>query len=112
VIADMPRPRPPYLSHERTRHGKSVWYVRRHGRRVRIKAEFGSPEFTAEYQTAIAIAPQRPQTGAHTAGTLGWLIDCFRASAAWQARSESTRDKWNGYTGRRSKRRATLRSRK
>jgi integrase len=95
VIADMPRPRPPYLSHERNRHGTAVWYVRRHGKRVRIKAEFGTPEFSAEYQAAIAMAPQRPQTGTYTAGTLGWLIECFRASAAWQARSESTRYKWN-----------------
>ena len=50
----MPRPRPPYLSHERTRHSKSVWYVRRNGKRVRIKAAFGTPEFDAEYQAAIA----------------------------------------------------------
>ena len=30
----MPRPRPPYLSFERTRHGKAVWYVRRNGKRI------------------------------------------------------------------------------
>jgi integrase len=96
VITDMPRPRPPYLSHERTRHGKPVWYVRRDGKRIRIKGEFGTPEFAAEYQAAIAMAPQRPQRGAHTAGTLGWLIECFRASTAWQARSQSTRGKWDG----------------
>ena len=29
VIKTMPRPRPPHLSREFTRHGKAVWYVRR-----------------------------------------------------------------------------------
>jgi hypothetical protein len=91
----MPRPRPPYRSHERTRHGKCVWYVRRDGERVRVKAEFGTPEFTIEYQAAIAA--HRPTAEASTAaGTLAWLIECLRASAAWQARSEATRAKWDG----------------
>jgi hypothetical protein len=91
----MPRPRPPYLSREVTRHRKPVWYVRRGGKRIRIKAEYGTPEFEAEYQAAIA--SHQPATGAHTtAGTLGWLIECFRGSAAWLARSQSTRAKWDG----------------
>ena len=94
MITTMPRPRQPFLSHERTRHGKPVWYVRRAGKRVRIKAAFGTPEFDAEYQAAIAA--HKPATGGHTAaGTLAWLIECFRASAAWQARSEATRAKWD-----------------
>jgi integrase len=91
----MPRPRPPYLSREVTRHRKPVWYVRRGGKRIRIKAEYGTPEFEAEYQAAIA--SHQPATEANTtAGTLGWLIECFRGSAAWQARSQSTRAKWDG----------------
>jgi hypothetical protein len=55
----MPRPRPPYLSHERTRHGKSVWYVRRDGKRIRMKAEFGAPEFDREYRAALDDACDR-----------------------------------------------------
>jgi hypothetical protein len=58
VIADMPRPRPPYLSRERTRHGKSVWYVRLDGKRIRLRAEYGTPEFDAEYQAALAGKPR------------------------------------------------------
>ncbi len=27
MMHDMPRPRPPYLSREVTRHGNAVWYV-------------------------------------------------------------------------------------
>ena len=51
----MPRPRPPFLVRQVTRHGKAVWYVRRGvGPRVRIRAAFGSPEFAGEYQAAVA----------------------------------------------------------
>jgi integrase len=91
----MPRPRPPYLSREVSRHGKPVWYLRRDGKRIRIRAEYGTPEFTAEYQ--MALAAYQPAKEAHTtAGTLAWLIECFWGSAAWQVRSASTRGKWDG----------------
>jgi hypothetical protein len=54
----MPRPRPPGLHREVTRHGKTVWYVRiDHGPRIRIHAAFGTPEFQAEYQAALAGQP-------------------------------------------------------
>jgi len=91
----MPRPRPPYLSREVTRHGKPVWYLRRGGKRFRIKAEYGTPEFNTEYQTALAACQPAAENRA-TAGTLAWLIQCLRASAAWQVRSEATRAKWDG----------------
>jgi hypothetical protein len=95
VIEAMPRPRPPFLSREVTRHGRAVWYVRRDGKRIRLKSEFGTPEFTAEYQAVLAA--HQPATEVRTtAGTLAWLIECFRGTAAWQARSASTRAKWDG----------------
>ncbi len=91
----MPRPRPPFLSREVTRHGRAVWYVRRNRKRIRLRAEFGTLEFDAEYQAAIAA--HQPAKEVHTtAGTLAWLIECFRGTAAWQSRSESTRTKWDG----------------
>lgn len=93
----MPRPRPPYLSHERTRHSKSVWYVRRNGKRVRIKAAFGTPEFDAEYQAAIAgtssgTSSTRAATTKAAHGTLAWLIDRYRETYAWTSLSPATRD--------------------
>ena len=91
----MPRPRPPFLSREVNRHGRAVWYVRRNGKRIRLRAEFGTPEFAAEYQAAIAAHQPATETRT-TAGTLAWLIECFRGTAAWQARSEATRAKWDG----------------
>jgi len=92
----MPRPRPPFLSHEVTRHGRLVWYVRRNGKRVRLRVEYGTPEFDAEYQAALSSTPQSSKKGDPAGGTLAWLIECFRGTAAWQARSTSTRAKWDG----------------
>ena len=57
MIPGMPRPRPPFLSREVTRHGRPVWYVRRSGKRIRLRAEYGTAEFEAEYQAALASSP-------------------------------------------------------
>ena len=62
MIGAMPRPRPPYLHHETTRHKRRVWYVRiGRGPRIRLKADFGTPQFEAEYQAAIR--GERPPQG-------------------------------------------------
>jgi integrase len=87
----MPRPRPPHLQREVTRHGKSVWYARLgKGPRIRIRAAFGTPEFDAEYQAAITGHP-RPAKGAPAAGTLAWLIGRYRETTGWTALSAATR---------------------
>jgi integrase len=92
VIAAMPRPRPPHLHREVTRHGKTVWYVRLgNGPRVRIRAEFGSPEFKAEYQAAITGKPRQDASGGSAAGTLAWLVARYRETSAWAALSTATR---------------------
>jgi hypothetical protein len=71
----MPRRRPPFLQKQVTRHGKTVWYVRRGvGPRVRICAPFGSPEFTGEYQAAVAGLTSAQPKGEVGAGSLEWLI--------------------------------------
>jgi integrase len=88
----MPRPRPPYLSHERNRHGSPVWYVRVGGKRIRIRETYGTPEFDTAYQSALERArkePHGPERGA--AGSLQWLIDQYRDTAAWQQLSRATR---------------------
>jgi integrase len=93
-MADMPRPRPPYLSRERTRHGKSVWYVRREGKRIRLRAEYGSPQFHAEYQIALtATAQKTANVGRANTGTLGWLIERYRETDSWRSLSPATRQK-------------------
>jgi len=60
-MTDMPRPRPPFLSREVSRHGKPVWYLRRNGKRIRLRPEFGTPEFDAEYQAGNLPTAQRGQ---------------------------------------------------
>lgn len=87
----MPARLPPHLHHERTRHGRMVWYVRAgHGRRVRIAAAYDTPEFWAEYRAAIeGKAPAVP--AGPKAHTLAWALNLYRASSRWSALSPATR---------------------
>src|SRR5262245_7408503 len=79
----MSRPRPPYLLRETTRHDKTVWYVRqeRHGPRIRLKAEYGSPQFWQEYQDALCGLSKRQDKS--SVGTLAWLFERYRETSAW-----------------------------
>jgi integrase len=90
----MPHPRPPHLHRQITRHGKTVWYVRiGKGRRIRIKASYGTPEFDAEYHAAMTdvVRPRNPVKGP-AASTLAWLIERYRETVAWRDKySETTR---------------------
>lgn len=91
MIADMPRPRPPHLQREITRHGRVVWFVRRgKGPRIRIHAAPGTPEFDAAYQAALA-GERAPRAGKAVAGSLRWLFERYRDSGAWLALSAATR---------------------
>jgi integrase len=86
----MPRPRPPHLHRETTRHGTTVWYVRvGKGPRIRIRAAFGAPGFDSEYQAAIT-GNARP-TAEAPSGTLAWLIARYREVDAWTTLSLATR---------------------
>ncbi len=86
----MPRPRPPHLHREVTRHGRPVWYVRvDKGPRVRIRAEYGTAEFERQYRAAVEGQPvENDEPGA---GSLAWLIARFRESTAWTSLSAATR---------------------
>ena len=87
----MPRPRPPHLHRQFTRHGKAVWYVRiGKGRRTRIRAEFGTTEFDAAYQAALQ-SNLRPTKGSPENGTLAWLVDRYRETTDWARLSPATR---------------------
>lgn len=86
----MPRQRKRYLHFEMTRHDKPVWYVRiGKGARIRIKAEFGTDQFEAEYAAAISgDAPKKPAGGK---GTLAWVSGLYQQSSAWLALAPATR---------------------
>jgi hypothetical protein len=86
----MPKPRPPHLHREETRHGVIAWYVRRrHGPRIRIKAEYGSVDFWAQYRAALEGVPVPSK--AAKANTLQWALDRYRNSSAWAGLSTATR---------------------
>ena len=89
----MPHPRMLHLHREVTRHGKVAWYARiggsSRGPRVRLRADFGTAEFWAEYQSALGSAPRQP--AALHEGTLAWLIERYREKTAWTHLSAATR---------------------
>jgi integrase len=87
----MPHPRPLHLHRQTTRHGKTVWYVRvDHGRRIRIRAAYGTPAFDTEYWAALQ--GERPaRAGNCREGTLAWLVERYRDSSAWRDLSLATR---------------------
>jgi len=86
----MPKPRPPHLHREETRHGLVTWYVRRgHGPRTRLKGEYGSEAFWSEYRAALEGAPKPTATA--KAHTLAWGLARYRESSAWATFSNATR---------------------
>lgn len=88
----MPKPRPPHLHSELTRHQVRVWYVRRgHGARIRLRAEFDTPEFWEEYRAALAGKAPETRRATYKPQTLGWAIDRYRASPDWARLAPATR---------------------
>jgi hypothetical protein len=87
---DMPKPRPPHLHRQETRHGRLVWYVRRgHGPRIRINEEYGTGAFWTKYQEALKGA--QPPDVVKEIHTLAGTIDRYRNSSAWAGLSNATR---------------------
>lgn len=76
----------PYLERDKDRHGNPRVYVRRHGKRVRIKAREGTPAFAEAYSAALERlgnrAPAAPSAllVVHPKGTLGWLGSLYFAT--------------------------------
>lgn len=93
----MPRRLPPYVQRERSRHfartKKFVYYVRldRSKPRVRLRAEYGTEAFRAEYNAALLGAGAPPSVAPLPAappdeivqGTLRWAVDLYQRSSAW-----------------------------
>lgn len=87
----MPRPRPPHLVRETTRHGTVVWYVRvGQGPRTRMREPYGSEGFWRDYRSAVEGKPVGKPAGPAT-GTLSWLIARYVATAEWSDLSAATR---------------------
>lgn len=88
----MPRPRPPHLHRETSRHGRTVWYVRiGHGPRIRLPVGPGGEGFDAAYRGAIAgetpaADPRKPHPG-----SIAWLIARYMETGDWRSLSVETR---------------------
>jgi integrase len=91
MLMAMPKRLYPGLVKEVTRHGTDAWYVRplHHGKRIRIRAEYGTDAFMAEYQDALQGAAAVKPLGA--TGSLSWLWGRYRASNVWRGLSPATR---------------------
>jgi integrase len=79
----------PYLIPDRDRYGVMRYYVRRHGRKIRIREKPGTDAFVQAYNEArAALDPgftDRPDTiTAAPAGTLGWLAARYFASTEFR----------------------------
>ena len=102
------RNRYPFLQRDHNRFGTVVWYFRRdRGLRIRIRGEYGSPEFKAAYDAAFrgelpgpvapaeSVAPVAPaarqKIAAPDKDSLEWLFRRFRESSTWKGLSNSTR---------------------
>jgi integrase len=99
-MAAMPRPRDRAVVRETDRHGKIRWYVREgHGKRTRIRAPYGTPEFAAEVEAAKA--GKRPEPPASRrggrAGTVQWAVDLYMGSSAWANLKPATRKQREGF---------------
>src|SRR5262249_155217 len=58
--------------------------------RIRIKGEYGSPEFQAAYQAALR-GEQKGHGPAARFGSLAWLIARYREVDAWRSLAAATR---------------------
>ncbi len=90
----------PYLMPDYDRHGNRRLYVRRHGRKVRLRAQPGTEAFAQAYAEALRVLDgqggpaERPVLKGAPAGTLGWLAACYFASAEFRGldpKSQATR---------------------
>jgi integrase len=86
----------PYLTSDRDRHGNERLYVRRHGRKIRIREQPGTEAFARSYADALHVLDREPRAVLKGAppGTLGWLAACYFASVEFRRldpKSQSTR---------------------
>jgi hypothetical protein len=89
----------PYLIADRDRHGVVRHYVRRHGRKIRLRERPGTQGFAQAYADAMQSLdqgsnPDRTIIKGAPAGTLGWLAACYFASTEFRQldpKSQATR---------------------
>ncbi|RMF38123.1 MAG: integrase [Alphaproteobacteria bacterium] len=83
----------PGVSRVRDRHGKPRWRFRRGLVDCYIHGEYGSPEFIAQYELALAgnRPDGKPTTPRATPGTFEWLIRSYRDTPGFRNLAQITR---------------------
>ncbi len=93
----MPRPRPPRVVRETTRHGLVVWYVRvGHGGRIRLPVGPGDPGFDEAYRAAMEGRHPVQSRRGPASGSLEWLIERYRDTGDWRVLAAETRKQRGG----------------
>ena len=99
MTEDMPRKLPLYVSREKTRHGKWVYYFRiGKGERLRLP-DYGSPEFDAAYRSALTGTPIVRKQAQPALKSLKWLVERYMESAKWAGLSVATRKQQGLFLG-------------
>jgi integrase len=80
----------PYLMADTDRHGTRRLFVRRNGRKVRIREKPGTAAFASAYTAALerleSAEPRAlPRRQSAPSGTLGWLVASYVAAAEFKA---------------------------
>lgn len=79
----------PYLMADTDRHGTRRLFVRRRGRKIRIRERPGTPAFAGAYTAALAAlesaAPRALARSGAPAGTLGWLAAAYFGAPEFKA---------------------------
>lgn len=87
---EMGKSRYTFVVRQINRHGKTVWYFRRgKGARIRLPDDYGSKEFVAAWQAAMA-GKEVKGPEQHTKQTLAWLVDEYQKSLQFKSLREST----------------------
>lgn len=86
----MPKKLPPFVTCERSRHGKVVFYFRKgKGKRTRLP-NLNAPDFDTKYLAALS-AIEPPRRALAGAGSLAWLITRYKDSGAYAALADATK---------------------
>ena len=81
-----------FVFEDRDRHGNVRVYLRRHGRKVRLRETPGTDDFEAEYRAALkGGAGATAKTAPAAQGSLRWLVERYCESPEYRKLSGSTR---------------------
>lgn len=87
----MPKKLPPFVSRERSRHGKIVYYFRRdRGPRTRLP-DLYDEKFDETYMAVLSGTHAQPKTAKPGPETLAWLVQQYRQASAYQSLSAATK---------------------